>query len=138
MKFLIHILIFFCFNLSYSQEDLELKLNERYSTERVQRIINNKGLTSHFKKLTFDSYQLKEVKDLNSVNKLEKLSGLKKINKAKEVTFVTSEDIVKSIKDKSFNILTMDIQPHLTQTKTYFLKNTKYTLTILSKKALQQ
>lgn len=131
-KILLIFLVSLLFSFSSNKNDLKSKLLEVYSTEQVNTILKEENRKKYFEALLFKSFY---VEDLGSKDFPEIYAVLTEVeisNKAGEVKKITANRLLSSIKDGSFNILTLNIERNLNKTKSFQIGNSKKVFHLLS------
>lgn len=125
-------------NISISQSNLKEKLDEVFSSERVENILNNGQKSTYYEKVLFSSYEVKTYPANKLVNSphpvLSTINVKDKITKTS--TAVDATKIPKLIQDGKFNILLTDIKRDFSTKLYYRLGNSNDVLIIYSYKAL--
>ena len=137
----ITLITFFAFFsiIGFSQGSLEDKLLEVFSAEKVEFIIKDIQQKKYYNNIVFNSFEIKETRDIkfNKAN-YATMNSFELINLDGTTTVITSEELIKSIKEGTFNILRLNIDRDYKNTKEIVLGNTNYILRISSFQTLSK
>ncbi len=127
------------YSVSFSQDALENKLLEVYSVEQTESILSDSQKKKYYNTVVFKSFQINKISKEKAKNlKYKTLNTLELKNLDGSITSISPEKIVESFVDGTFNILRLNIERDLKDSRTYFLGNTNYYIRISSLQAISQ
>lgn len=111
----------------FSDEALKLKLNEVFNSEKCTDILSNKQKSNYYHTLFFHSFEIQQI-DAQKYSQLDysSITSIKQINKDKTYRELIGSEIVRAIKEGTFNILLSDIERGFDKTKYFKISNTNY------------
>lgn len=119
--------------MSFSGENnpLKTKLQEVYSSEMCEQILQNEQQVNYFNVLVFQSVQLMEVKAtaMQSHPLLKEIPMLQKDGTTKKIT---SKELEQLIQSKKFNGIQLQLERDFEKNLYFQLENSSYILVLLS------
>ncbi len=135
--YIIYIITILVCSTSLMSQDIENKLHQAFSEDKVHAILNNPQTKAYYTTVLTNSFELNTYPAGKlKPNSLPVLSSITITSKDKSQTTLTVNEIITQIENKSFNILLSSIERKFDKRLIYRLGNTNKVLTIHAHKEL--